>query len=96
MDVIEEPEDKWFAVQNQVCTGEIDQNLNLNALAIELGLEKTEYEPEQFPGLIYRPDGAKGVVLLFAMGKVVITGCRSIESAEEIFADLIETVSNFL
>ncbi|MFC6837222.1 TATA-box-binding protein [Halomarina ordinaria] len=96
MDVIEEPEDEWFAVQNYVCTGELDQNLNLNALAIGLGLEKTEYEPEQFPGLIYRPEGAEGVVLLFATGKVVITGCRSVESVEEIFASLTETVSEVL
>lgn len=55
----------------------------------------TEYEPEQFPGLIYRPEGAEGMVLLFATGKVVITGCRSIKSAEEIFADLNEMVSEF-
>jgi len=96
MNVIEDPEDEWFAVQNYVCTGELDQNLNLNALAIGLGLEKTEYEPEQFPGLIYRPEGAEGVVLLFATGKVVITGCRSVESAEEVFAGLTETVSEFL
>jgi len=48
MDVIEEPEDEWFTVQNYVCTAELGQDLNLNALAIGLGLEKTEYEPEQF------------------------------------------------
>ncbi|MGB9987460.1 TATA-box-binding protein [Salarchaeum japonicum] len=96
MDVIEEPEDEWFTVQNYVCTAELGQDLNLNALAIGLGLEKTEYEPEQFPGLIYHPEGAEGVVLLFATGKVVITGCRSVESAEEIFTGLTETVSEFL
>lgn len=96
MDVIEEPADKWFAVQNYVCTGELDQDFNLNALAIGLGIEKTEYEPEQFPGLIYRPENVEGVVLLFATGKVVITGCQSIESAKETFANLTKTVSEFL
>ncbi|UDF60535.1 TATA-box-binding protein [Halobacterium sp. BOL4-2] len=96
MGVIEEPEDEWFAIQNYVCTAELGQSLNLNALAIGLGLEKTEYEPEQFPGLIHRPEGADGVVLLFATGKVVITGCRTLEAAGDIFVDLTETVSELL
>ena len=61
-----EPEDEPFQIQNLVCTAELGESLNLNALAIGLGLEKTEYEPEQFPGLIYRPSSADSVVLLFA------------------------------
>jgi len=95
MEVIVEPEDEWFSIQNYVCMAELGQNLNLNALAIGLGLENTEYEPEQFPGLIHRPEGMNGVVLLFATGKVVITGCRTVDAAEDIFADLTETISKF-
>jgi transcription initiation factor TFIID TATA-box-binding protein len=37
-------------------------------------LKKTMYEPEQFPGLIYRMDDPKVVILLFASGKLVCTG----------------------
>jgi transcription initiation factor TFIID TATA-box-binding protein len=37
-------------------------------------LGKTMYEPEQFPGLIYRMDEPKVVMLLFASGKLVCTG----------------------
>jgi transcription initiation factor TFIID TATA-box-binding protein len=96
MDVIKKPEDEWFEVQNYVCTAELKQNFNLNALAIGLGLEKVEYEPEQFPGLIYRPENAEGVVLLFATGRVVITGCRTIDTAEEIFSSFTDTVSELL
>jgi len=96
MNVIEEPEDQWFKIQNYVCTAELQQNLNLNALAIGLGLEKVEYEPEQFPGLIYRPESAEGVVLLFATGRVVITGCRSINTAQKIFSRLTEMISDLL
>jgi transcription initiation factor TFIID TATA-box-binding protein len=44
--VIGTPDDRWFSMQNYVCTGELDQIQNLNALAISLGLEYTEYEPE--------------------------------------------------
>jgi transcription initiation factor TFIID TATA-box-binding protein len=96
IDVIENATDDWFSVQNYVCTEDLGQTLNLNALAIGLGLERTEYEPEQFPGLIYRPEGYDGVVLLFATGSVVITGSRSVDSAEQIFTDLKDDLAKFV
>jgi transcription initiation factor TFIID TATA-box-binding protein len=43
-------------------------------MAIGLGLEHVEYEPEQFPGLVYRLDEPSVVVLFFGSGKVVVTG----------------------
>ncbi|MFB6185833.1 MAG: TATA-box-binding protein, partial [Halobacteriaceae archaeon] len=65
-------------IQNIVGTAELDHLLNLNAIAIGLGLEQTEYEPEQFPGLVYRPeeDGSGVVILLFGSGNLVITGAK--------------------
>ncbi len=42
-------------------------------------LEHTMYEPEQFPGLIYRMDDPKTVILLFASGKLVCTGAKKEE-----------------
>jgi transcription initiation factor TFIID TATA-box-binding protein len=96
MDVIEEPEDEWFTIQNFVCTAEVGESLNLDVLAIGLGLEFTEYEPEQFPGLIYRPPGADNVVLLFASGRVVITGSPDLDTAEGTFAVVQDEVSDIL
>jgi transcription initiation factor TFIID TATA-box-binding protein len=95
-EMIAEPDDEWFRIQNLVCTAELGESLNLNALAIGLGLEKTEYEPEQFPGLIYRPSGADSVVLLFASGRVVITGSPELDAAEETFAALQDEVTELL
>jgi transcription initiation factor TFIID TATA-box-binding protein len=88
--VLDTPDDKWFSMQNFVCTGELDQVQNLNALAIGLGLEYTEYEPEQFPGLVFRPDDHPVVILIFSSGKVVITGAKDITGAEEAFQSLKE------
>jgi transcription initiation factor TFIID TATA-box-binding protein len=51
-------------------------------------LESTEYEPEQFPGLIYRPSDFDAVLLIFATGKVVITGSKDLETAETAFFHL--------
>lgn len=50
MVVREQPADEWFSIQNYVYTGGLGDSQNLNTLAIRLGLEKTKYKPEQFPG----------------------------------------------
>jgi len=46
-------------------------------------LKRTMYEPEQFPGLIYRMDKPKVVILLFASGKLVCTGATKEEDVHE-------------
>jgi transcription initiation factor TFIID TATA-box-binding protein len=68
-----EPE---ITVQNIVASSDLGQKINLNIIAITLGLERVEYEPEQFPGLVYRLDDPKVVLLLFGSGKLVCTGAR--------------------
>ena len=69
-------------VQNIVASSDLEQEINLNTVAITLGLEKVEYEPEQFPGLVYRLDDPKVVVLLFGSGKMVCTGAKVPEDVE--------------
>lgn len=63
-------------IVNIVSTFELDSTVDLNYLAITLGLENTEYEPEQFPGLVYRIENGP-VVLIFSSGKIVVTGAES-------------------
>lgn len=70
-------------VQNIVSSASLEQSLNLNAIAIGLGLEQIEYEPEQFPGLVYRLDDPDVVVLLFGSGKLVITGGTETDEAQQ-------------
>jgi transcription initiation factor TFIID TATA-box-binding protein len=72
-----------ITVQNIVASADLASVLNLNAIAIGLGLENIEYEPEQFPGLVYRIDTPKVVVLLFGSGKIVVTGGKKPKDAEE-------------
>ncbi len=55
-------------IQNIVSSGDFGHTLNLCAIAIGLGLEHVEYEPEQFPGLVYRLDDPDVVALLFGSG----------------------------
>jgi transcription initiation factor TFIID TATA-box-binding protein len=76
------PENPEIKVQNIVASANLGRVLNLNAVAIGLGLENIEYETEQFPGLVYRMAVPKVVLLLFSSGKIVITGGKKPEDAE--------------
>lgn len=62
-------------VQNIVASGSIGMRLDLNFLAIHL--ENTEYEPEQFPGLVYKLPELNATFLLFSNGKLVCTGTKN-------------------
>jgi transcription initiation factor TFIID TATA-box-binding protein len=75
------PETKFEQVTS-VFLEDIDSELHLEALAVVLGLENTEYEPEQFPGLIYRPGEYEVTLLIFASGKVIVGGTTDRSSAK--------------
>lgn len=66
-----------YVVQNIVAGASLDTELDLDAIAIGLGFENIEYEPEVFPGLVYRIVDPKVVVLIFRSGKLVITGAKT-------------------
>jgi len=87
--VITEPE---IQVQNIVASSDLESEINLNSIAISLGLEKVEYEPEQFPGLVYRLSEPKVVVLLFGSGKLVCTGAKKPGDVER----AVEKIANEL
>ncbi len=74
-------------IQNIVASGGVGMDLNLNKLAMKL--DNTEYEPEQFPGLVYKLPEAKATFLLFSNGKVVCTGTKSEEEVHEALDKLI-------
>ena len=61
-------------VVNIVASASLGGNVDLEKAVTTLG--KTMYEPEQFPGLIYRMDEPKVVILIFASGNLVCTGAR--------------------
>lgn len=77
-------------VQNIVASGSINLDLNLNTLSLEL--ENTEYEPEQFPGLVYKLEDPTATFLLFSNGKLVCTGTKNKEQLEESMRQLNKNV----
>ncbi len=71
-----------FDVQNIVASADLGQPVNLTSVVISLGLEKVEYEPEVFPGMVYRLTDPKVVILLFGSGRLVCTGAKRPEDVE--------------
>ena len=79
-----------ITIQNIVASGEIGITLNLNELAMKL--ENTEYEPEQFPGLVYKLRDCQATFLLFSNGKIVCTGTKSSGAIDVAVEKLIENL----
>jgi transcription initiation factor TFIID TATA-box-binding protein len=77
-------------VVNIVASANLLGRIELEDCAYSLG--RTMYEPEQFPGLIYRMDSPKVVILLFASGKLVCTGAKKEEDVYEAVTKLHETL----
>ena len=75
-------------VVNMVASANLSGRIELEEAAYSLG--RTRYEPEQFPGLIYRMNDPKVVILLFASGKLVCTGATKEEDVYIAVAKLHE------
>ena len=87
VEITEKPK---VTVQNIVASGNINMMLNLNYLALEL--TNTEYEPEQFPGLVYKLIEPNATFLLFSNGKLVCTGTKNNQQLEDSMNQLIKTL----
>ena len=83
-----------ITVQNIVASGSIDLKLNLNFLALEL--ENTEYEPEQFPGLVYKLIEPNATFLLFSNGKLVCTGTKNKQQLDDSMTQLTKNIKEAL
>lgn len=80
-------------VQNMVATADLSGELNLDEVAVAFGLENVEYEPEQFPGLVYRVKEPRVVMLLFGSGKIVCAGGKTIKDVSTAVEQLYEKLT---
>ena len=78
---VKTPRNYKIEIENIVASAKFEGRLNLDLIAFNL--ENSEYEPEQFPGLVLRIDKPKVAFLLFSSGKIVCTGGRSIKDVRE-------------
>ncbi len=76
---IELPTEFHTGVENIVASTQIKISEKLNLEHIAYNLENSEYEPESFPGLVYRIKEPRVAFLLFGTGKIICTGARKVE-----------------
>jgi transcription initiation factor TFIID TATA-box-binding protein len=77
-------------IQNMVASVGLGGHIDLEK--VSYSLKRTMYEPEQFPGLIYRMEDPKTVILIFSTGKLVCTGAKKEAEVHRSIAKLQETL----
>jgi len=77
-------------VENVVSFVPLGKKIPLNKLVSSI--ENAEYEPEQFPGLVYRISEPRAAALIFSSGKIVCTGAKSIEKSREAINKVVERI----
>ena len=82
-----------ITIQNIVASGDLHTNVDLNMAAIVM--EYAMYEPEVFPGLIYRMQEPKTVFLIFSTGRIVCTGAKEKETVREAVLELNKQVREY-
>ncbi|GAH28052.1 unnamed protein product, partial [marine sediment metagenome] len=73
-------------IVNIVASGDLHTYIDLNMAAVVM--ENVMYEPEVFPGVIYRMLDPKTVFLIFSTGKVVCTGAKNKKIVRDAFLKL--------
>jgi len=79
-----------ITIQNMVAAGGLGGTIDLEKSTYSL--KRAMYEPEQFPGLIYRMIDPKVVILLFTSGNIVVTGAKKAEEVHHAVAILQKTL----
>ncbi|KAI9229999.1 MAG: hypothetical protein DHS80DRAFT_29234 [Piptocephalis tieghemiana] len=83
-----------FKIQNIVGSCDVKFPIRLEGLAYAHG-SYSSYEPELFPGLIYRMVQPKIVLLIFVSGKIVLTGAKVREEIYRAFDNIYPTLEEF-
>lgn len=84
--------DPEVRIENVVASVTLNQEIDLEKI-----LEKfpqTEYDPQRFPGLIYKLKDPKTALLVFASGKMVVTGAKAEKMAYEAVKKIVKDLES--
>jgi len=81
-------------IQNVVASVDLKKEMHLSSISKALLLQDVNYQPDQFPGLVYKIDDYGATLLLFSSGKLVCTGTKSIEDATSAIDIMKEKLSS--
>jgi transcription initiation factor TFIID TATA-box-binding protein len=75
-------------IRNLVCKGDLGREIDLPSISLALGMEDTEYEPEQSSFVYYWPEKVDCLITIPSNGQVIITGIVQKKDAERAFSHL--------
>ncbi len=81
-------------IENIVASTQIEAKKKLNLEEISFALENVEYEPEQFPGMVYRISEPRVAFLLFGSGRIICTGARKLDDIHTALEKLRERLES--
>ncbi|MGC8671606.1 MAG: hypothetical protein ACP5TJ_01815 [Candidatus Micrarchaeia archaeon] len=82
-----------FKVENIVASADLGVELDLYAIA--KASSDVDYEPEQFPGAIYKIHNPKVALLLFKNGKIICTGAKTNAEIKKAIEQVIKVVRHY-
>lgn len=88
--------DTGFEIENVVVSAKIDSDVRLSSMSVALGLEHTEYSPEQFPALVYRRKKYPCTFLLFQTGAIIATGGKVVEKTHNSVYYFVDELREYL
>jgi len=80
----------FISIENVVASATIDQKLDLNEVTKKF--PEVEWNPEQFPGAVFRLKNPRTATLLFRSGKMVCTGAKSEKLARNAVKKVVEAL----
>ena len=83
-----------FRIENIVASADLGVELDLYAIA--KASADVDYEPEQFPGAIYKIKEPKVALLLFKNGKIICTGAKTEADIKKAIDQVIKVVKNYI
>jgi transcription initiation factor TFIID TATA-box-binding protein len=83
-----------FKIENIVASADLGVELDLYAIA--KASADVDYEPEQFPGAIYKIKEPKVALLLFKNGKIICTGAKTEADIKKAIDQVIKVVKNYI
>ena len=83
-----------FKIENIVASADLGVELDLYAIA--KASSDVDYEPEQFPGAIYKIKEPKVALLLFKNGKIICTGAKTEADIKKAIDQVVRVVKNYI
>ncbi|MEM0107086.1 MAG: hypothetical protein QXD11_00805 [Candidatus Micrarchaeaceae archaeon] len=97
---MEEPKDSEQYLHPKIKVENIVVSASLHAMIDLYELSKNvhavDYEPEQFPGAIFKITNPKAAIILFKNGKMICTGANTMEDIKKVLAYAASVISKYV